>query len=166
MRTRVALIGAGVWATQAHALALLAQAHAPALLAQTHAPALLAQTRAPALLAQETVEVIGMVDPLIERAHALAARHAIPITVASLDALLASGRPDLVVIAAPTEAHAPLTSIALEAGIAVLCEKPLANTAGVGRHGGDDGRPRLRRVFLMTRICPDRRGIARSLARL
>ena len=104
MRTRVALIGAGAWATQAHA---------------------------PALLAQETVEVIGVVDPIIERARALAARHAIPIAVASLDALLASGRPDLVVIAAPTEAHAPLVSAALEAGIAVLYEKPLANTAAV-----------------------------------
>ncbi len=40
MRTRVALIRAGAWATQAHA---------------------------PTLLAQETVEVIGVVDPIIER---------------------------------------------------------------------------------------------------
>jgi len=46
-RTRVALIGAGAWAAQAHL---------------------------PALLLQEAVEIVGVVDPVIGRARTLAAR--------------------------------------------------------------------------------------------
>lgn len=105
-RPRVALVGAGYWATHAHL---------------------------PALQAQEAIDVVAVIDPAIERAHALAAAHNIPAAVASLDALLAAQRPDLVVIAAPTEAHPTLTARALNAGIAVLCEKPLANTVHIAR---------------------------------
>jgi len=100
-RTRVALIGAGAWAAQAHL---------------------------PALLRQEAVEIVGVVDPVIDRARTLAARHNIALAVESIDTLLAVRRPDVIVIAAPTEAHPTLATTALKEGIAVLCEKPLANT--------------------------------------
>lgn len=100
-RTRVALIGAGAWAVQAHL---------------------------PALLMQKDVDVVGVVDPLIDRARTLAAQHNIAMAVESIDRLLAVQHPDVIVIAAPTEAHPPLVTTALKEGIAVLCEKPLANT--------------------------------------
>ena len=40
---------------------------------------------------------------------------------------------DLVVVAAPNRAHVPLASAALEAGLPVVVDKPLAATAGEGR---------------------------------
>ena len=40
---------------------------------------------------------------------------------------------DIVVVAAPNRAHVPLASAALEAGLPVVVDKPLAATAGEGR---------------------------------
>ncbi len=111
-RTRVALVGAGFWATHAHL---------------------------PALQAQDAVDVVGVVDPVIERAQALAAAHNIPSAVESLDALFATQHLDLVVIAAPTRAHPALTTAALKAGVALLCEKPLANTVPIAQELADLG---------------------------
>ena len=109
-RTQVALVGAGFWAVHAHL---------------------------PALQAQEAVDIVAVVDPAIERAQLLASAHNIPVAVESLDTLLAAQRPDLVVIAAPTEAHPDLTARALRADVAVLCEKPLANTVPVAQNLAD-----------------------------
>lgn len=109
-RTRVALVGAGYWAAQAHL---------------------------PALQAHDAVEIVAVIDPALERARALATAHNIPAALASFEALLAAQRPDMVVIAAPTEAHPPLTTAALKAEIAVLCEKPLANTVPVAQELAD-----------------------------
>ena len=50
----------------------------------------------------------------------------------SLDELLGAG-PDALVIAAPIEVHQPALLAALEAGLPVLCEKPLVS---VEQHGG------------------------------
>lgn len=100
-RLRAVLVGAGFWATQAHL---------------------------PALRAQEDVDLIGVVDPEIDRARALATANDIRLVAGSLDELLATERPDLIVIATPTESHATLSAAGLKAGAAVLCEKPLANT--------------------------------------
>jgi predicted dehydrogenase len=105
-RPRIALVGAGFWASHAHL---------------------------PALQAQDAVEIVAVIDPAIERARALASAHNVPVALESLDALLAVQRPDMVVIAAPTEAHPGLTVTALKAGIAVLCEKPLANTVPIAQ---------------------------------
>ena len=101
MRTRAALIGAGYWGAHAHL---------------------------PALLAQKDVLVVGVVDPLIERAQALAGAHQIAYAGTSLQTLLAEQHPELVVIAAPTAMHVELSSLALQAGVAVLCEKPLTHS--------------------------------------
>jgi predicted dehydrogenase len=104
---RAALIGAGFWATHAHL---------------------------PALLRHGGIDLLAIVDPEIERARLLAASNHVPLTFDSMDRLLAVQDVDLVVIAAPTEAHPTLTALALRHGAAVLCEKPLANTvqAAVG----------------------------------
>jgi myo-inositol 2-dehydrogenase / D-chiro-inositol 1-dehydrogenase len=47
---------------------------------------------------------------------------------ASLTDLLAAGRPDGVLVAAPTDRHSRITRDALAAGIPVLCEKPAGST--------------------------------------
>ena len=100
--TKVALVGAGYWASQAHL---------------------------PALLSLDAVEVVGVADPDVPRAQALAHAHGIPLAAASLDELLDQVRPEVVVIATPTETHAPLITAAIAAGAAVFCEKPLVNGA-------------------------------------
>jgi predicted dehydrogenase len=47
---------------------------------------------------------------------------------ATLEELLERARPDLLVVATPPDSHAELSVQALEAGVHVLCEKPLATS--------------------------------------
>jgi predicted dehydrogenase len=103
----VALVGAGFWARHAHL---------------------------PALLAQDDVTVVGVVDPVVERAQAMAVEHGIPYVGTTLPGLIVAQQPDLLVIAAPTAAHADLVTQALESGVAVLCEKPLAHSLHAAAH--------------------------------
>lgn len=64
-----------------------------------------------------------------ERAAAFAEAQGIPHRFASLDDLAASGTVDAVYIATPNAAHAEQAIRCLEAGLPVLCEKPLASNA-------------------------------------
>ena len=64
-----------------------------------------------------------------ERASAYAAEHDIPKSLGSYDALIAHPGIDLIYNALPPHLHARLTIAALEAGKAVLCEKPFAMNA-------------------------------------
>ncbi len=64
-----------------------------------------------------------------ERARAYAAEHGIPESLGSYDALIAHPGIDLIYNALPPHLHARLTIAALEAGKAVLCEKPFAMNA-------------------------------------
>jgi predicted dehydrogenase len=102
---KAGLVGAGQWGTHAHL---------------------------PALLAQSDIDVVAVADPDIERARAAAAKGGSNGVYASAEELLAGEPLDLLIVAAPTEAHAPIVSGALRAGIAVLCEKPLTNTVEEG----------------------------------
>jgi len=45
------------------------------------------------------------------------------------DAMLAEAKPDVISLTLPTPLHVPLTIKALQAGVSVLCEKPMALTA-------------------------------------
>lgn len=75
----------------------------------------------------EVVCVAGR-DPV--RARAYADEHGIPDVADSYEALIARPDIDLIYNALPLHRHADLTIAALEAGKAVLCEKPFAmNTA-------------------------------------
>lgn len=58
---------------------------------------------------------------------AAARRFAFPVHD-SLEAMLEREKPDLVVIATPTESHFPLARTCLERGVHVLCEKPFTET--------------------------------------
>mgnify|MGYP003643450148 FL=1 len=65
-----------------------------------------------------------------DRAQAYADEHGIPHVAGSYEALLARNDIDLIYNALPPHRHADLTIAALEAGKAVLCEKPFAMNAG------------------------------------
>jgi predicted dehydrogenase len=59
----------------------------------------------------------------------LAERHSVPHTFTDYDACLKSGEIDAVYIALPNHLHCEYTVRAAEAGVHVLCEKPMAVTA-------------------------------------
>jgi predicted dehydrogenase len=100
---RAVMLGVGEWARKAHL---------------------------PALTAHPQVQVVACVDADSDRARSAAADFAVPAWYDSLDALLADRvEADLLVIAAPDDVHPAAIRGALSAGMAVFCEKPLANDA-------------------------------------
>ncbi len=82
-----------------------------------------------------------------DRANAYARQHGIPESLGSYEALIAHPGIDLIYNALPPHRHADLTIAALEAGKAVLCEKPFAMNAHEARAMTDaaarTGRPLL-----------------------
>ncbi len=73
----------------------------------------------PALRKIPEARIVGVHDPLQGPTDLPSFR--------SLDELLAT-KPDILVIATPPEAHMPIALAALEKGVHVFCEKPLANS--------------------------------------
>lgn len=72
--------------------------------------------------------VTGVLGRNPERSAEAASRLALPQAYGSLDELTAS-RPDVVHICTPNSQHFPQAKAVIEAGINVVCEKPLATTA-------------------------------------
>jgi predicted dehydrogenase len=68
----------------------------------------------------------GIVDPG-PRATEIANAHNVPLH-ASVDAMMAAGDVDGVIVATPNELHVSVSAQLLEAGLPVLLEKPIANT--------------------------------------
>lgn len=85
-----------------------------------------------------TISCVAAREP--SRAHAFAQQYGIPGVAPSYAALLERDDVDLVYVALPAGAHAEWTVRALEAGKAVLCEKPFAMSAGEARQMVDAGR--------------------------
>jgi predicted dehydrogenase len=79
-----------------------------------------------ALPGVEVAAIAGLEEPARE---ALARRYAIERHVARWEDLLDLGGLDAVSVAVPTFLHAPIAIAALERGIHVLCEKPIARSA-------------------------------------
>lgn len=71
------------------------------------------------------VEVVAVYDRKHERARAVAQEHRIPRAFSSLEEFLGSGL-DVISICTPPWAHAEVAVAALEAGIHVFTEKPMA----------------------------------------
>lgn len=71
------------------------------------------------------LETVGVVGRTEEKAEQVATRHGVR-TYGSLDALVASGRPDFVVIAVPWAQSPVLTRAAVAMNVPVLCETPPA----------------------------------------
>ena len=69
-------------------------------------------------------EVVAVAARDAQRAREYADEHGIPHVAESYEALLARDDIDLIYNALPPHRHADLTIAALEAGKAVLCEKP------------------------------------------
>jgi predicted dehydrogenase len=86
--------------------------------------------RMQAIVESGVAEVVGLCDPSAN--VAMDAARSVDLgahtVVASFEALLDS-RPDGIVIATPSAMHADQAIAALERGIAVFCQKPLARTA-------------------------------------
>jgi predicted dehydrogenase len=86
----------------------------------------------PALLSHPGIELVALVDADIRRAAALAHTHnAQCLTLADYRAVL--GQVDAIINALPNQLHAPVILDALQAGVHVLCEKPLATSSADAR---------------------------------
>ena len=102
----------------------------------------------PGLRARGDVEVAALCGRDPEKLRALAAKHGVSRTVTDWQALVAGGGLDAIVVATPNVAHHPMASAALDAGLHVICEKPLAMTAALARDLA--ARARARRRAAMT----------------
>ncbi|NLP84184.1 Gfo/Idh/MocA family oxidoreductase [Microbacterium sp. CFH 90308] len=105
MSVRIGFIGAGWWSATTHAPAVASSAHA---------------------------SVVGVVDPDRVRADEFVRRFGGEVH-ADVTSLLREGAPDGVVVATPHATHAPISRTAIEHGVGVLVEKPVALTAADAR---------------------------------
>src|SRR5690606_28929454 len=84
----------------------------------------------PAMLASPLVEVRAIASRSAERAKEAAATHGIALAYGSYEELLADPEIEAVYNPLPNHLHVPITVAAAKAGKHVLCEKPIAMTAG------------------------------------
>ncbi|MER8435945.1 Gfo/Idh/MocA family oxidoreductase [Mesorhizobium sp. M1312] len=102
---RVGIAGAGLWAERAHV---------------------------PSLSRLADVRIVGIADPDLARAKFLAARASDCAVHHDVETMLSAGL-DAIVIATPEDTHYTVAKAALQAGIHVLCEKPMSRTVGEAR---------------------------------
>lgn len=74
------------------------------------------------------VEVVAVCDPVKEKAEARAREFGIPRVYTDFSEMLDAEHPDAVDIATPVATHAPLTRLAADRGIHVMCQKPMTPT--------------------------------------
>jgi len=79
--------------------------------------------------AMRNSELSALISDDETKLRELAEQHSVPHTFTDFDACLASGEIDAVYIALPNHLHCEFTVRAAEAGIHVLCEKPMAVTS-------------------------------------
>ncbi|MFC0673276.1 Gfo/Idh/MocA family protein [Brachybacterium hainanense] len=79
------------------------------------------------------VELVAIAGLEQEALDAVAAEHGVPHTHIGWESLIARGDLDVVSVATPTGLHAPIAIAALQAGIHVLSEKPIARTGDEGQ---------------------------------
>lgn len=80
------------------------------------------------LALSDEVEVVALCDLDKTRLKAIGHEYNVPLQFADFDLLFQSGEIEAVSICLPNNLHARACVVALEAGIHVLCEKPLADT--------------------------------------
>src|SRR3954462_12204448 len=85
----------------------------------------IAKTHAAALAALPEADFVGCTDIDIDRARAMAEDFHIPRIFPDAEAMLASGEVQAAVVCPPHPSHTPLVIAAAEAGVNVLCEKPI-----------------------------------------
>lgn len=82
------------------------------------------QVHAASIAENPQAELTWICDPFIEGAEKTAAQYG-GKTTANPEEVFASGEVDVVVVAAPTPTHVDLINASIDAGIHVLCEKPI-----------------------------------------
>lgn len=75
-------------------------------------------------------EFVACCDRDLARAQAMADRYTVPHVFDDVDQLFGGGLIDAALVCTPHPAHEPVVVAAAEAGIHVLCEKPIATTLG------------------------------------
>lgn len=85
------------------------------------------------LQSHRQAEIVAICGRDQERAQARAQRYAIPQVFANYEDMIEHAGLDAVVVAAPDDLHYPITLAALDAGLHVLCEKPLAGSYAEAR---------------------------------
>lgn len=82
------------------------------------------QVHAASIAASPEAELAWVADPFIDGAKAVAARFGGTVTD-SPEQLIGSGELDAVLVASPTPTHVDLIEASVDAGLPVLCEKPI-----------------------------------------
>lgn len=82
----------------------------------------------PSLGSHPAAEIVAICGRNRERGEELAEKHDIAEVYTDYRTLIEEAEIEAIVIAAPDDLHYPMTMAALEAGLHVLCEKPLALT--------------------------------------
>ena len=82
------------------------------------------------------------------RAHEVAEKHSIPRVFTDYREMIGSGLLDAVVIATPDDLHRPMTMEAVNNGLHVLCEKPLALNATQAREMRDGAQSAQRSLHI------------------
>jgi predicted dehydrogenase len=86
---------------------------------------------------QPDVELVAVVEKFSDRSEAFAEKFGVKCCYTSVEQLLEEGGVDALVVGTPNYLHAPQTIAALEAGVHVMVEKPMAmNAAEAGQMCG------------------------------
>jgi predicted dehydrogenase len=101
----------------------------------------------PALAAHPDVDIVGLCGRTPSKAEALAAEWNVPWWTVDSDEFLDPERLDAVIVATSNDSHEPLTMLAMDRGLHVLCEKPIA-TSVAGGHRMADRAEELKRTTL------------------
>src|SRR2546425_2647179 len=90
----------------------------------------------PGLRARRDVDLMSLCGRNPDRLAALAAKFGVQKTFTDWRAMISGGGLDALVIATPNSLHHPQAMAAFEAGLHVICEKPLAMEVGLARGMG------------------------------
>ena len=81
----------------------------------------------PEYLANQNVELVAVCDINLERVNRIAEKYEVE-AYTNYEELVSSGKVDAVSVCTPNYLHAPISITALNAGLHVLCEKPMATS--------------------------------------
>ena len=84
----------------------------------------------PSLKSHPQAEVVAICGRKHERAEEVAKKYEIPLIFSDYREMIEKGELDALVVGAPDDLHYPMTMMALDAGLHVLCEKPLGMNVG------------------------------------
>jgi|SRR5579862_1529112 len=82
----------------------------------------------PACRAVPEIEIVGACDPDPAARERLSSKFSLPRTFVSVDEMLLTTRPDVLIVGTPPDAHAGVCLQAIDCGVHVFCEKPFTAT--------------------------------------